>query len=255
MAATRVGFRTDVGCRRALNEDSLFVGHKVWAVADGMGGHAAGEVASALVVERLRQLDEVENIEPVKIIECIRQANDDLLQHGRQNPEASGLGTTVSGVCEVSVGGTPHWAIFNVGDSRVYRFLDDELTRATIDHSETEELVLQGLITQAEARHHHLRNVITRSIGVRPAPQVDMWVVPQSGGERFLICSDGLTSELEDDSVSSVLKSCTDPQAAADLLIDETLRAGARDNVTIIVLDVHGESAVIDEQTNPRPEF
>lgn len=239
MAITTVGFGTHVGRKRSVNEDSYIAGRQVWAVADGMGGHAAGDVASAIAVARLAELDEGGPIEPSRVGVCIRQANADVLQHGRENPEAWGLGTTVSGICEVIVtDDVPHWAIFNVGDSRVYRLSDGALARATVDHSETEEMIQDGRLTEREARTHYLRNVITRSVGGSTPPQIDMWVLPQTSGERFLVCSDGLPSELEDNQIADILNQCPDPQHAVDALITQVLDAGARDNVTVIVLDV-----------------
>lgn len=253
MAPVKVGSRTDVGRVRALNEDAFLVGRRAWLVADGMGGHAAGDIASALVVRRMRELDEADALDPATVIATITRANEDVLAYGTDHPESWGLGSTVSGVCEVHVGGAPHWAVFNVGDSRVYRFWRGELSRATVDHSETEEMVLAGQITEQQARTHHRRNIITRSIGTPGVPQVDLWVLPQSGGERFLICSDGLTSELDDEQIASVLREEPDPANAVDSLVEGALQAGARDNVTVLVVDVEGHgSDGADENTNPR---
>lgn len=253
MVTTHVGSGTHVGLVRSHNEDAYLIGQRVWAVADGMGGHAAGDVASAIAVERLADLDTDSPIDPLRIGTCIRKANADVLAHGLEHPATWGLGTTVAGVCEVVVGHETHWAVFNVGDSRVYRYWAGELARATVDHSETEELILRGEITEAQARSHHLRNVITRSVGTTPAPQADVWVLPQSGGERFLICSDGLSSELADSEIADLLAANEDPTAAADALIAKTLAAGARDNVTVIVVDVDGEVGAV-EPTSSRQE-
>lgn len=253
MAELKFASGTDVGCRRSLNEDSVLTGQRIWAVADGMGGHAAGDVASAIVVERLRDLDTVPIVHPADVITTITRANDDVVNHARANPETWGLGSTVSGVVEVNVGDEPHWAIFNVGDSRVYRFWESELFRATVDHSEIEEMILEGKITEEEARNHHLRNVITRSVGAVPPPQVDLWVLPQTPGETFLICSDGLTSELTDEQIAEVLRIYMDPQQAVDVLIHDVLEVGARDNVSIIIVQTAGGDGIrIDEKTNPR---
>lgn len=252
MTVLRVGSGTDVGRCRSLNEDSLLVGDRVWAVADGMGGHAAGDVASALVVARLRDLDAIAEARPSDVIATIAQANADVLRHAQAHPDTWGLGSTVAGLIEVTVGGAPHWAIFNVGDSRVYRLWEGELARATIDHSETEELLLEGKITEAEAREHHLRNVITRSVGAIPTPQVDIWVLPQTPGERFLICSDGLTSELTDDRIAELLLDHDDPADGVTALIADVLTGPARDNVSVIIVGVEGESIATDETTNPR---
>jgi PPM family protein phosphatase len=129
------------------------------------------------------------------------------------------------------------------------------LARATVDHSETEEMVLSGFITEEQARSHPLRNVITRSVGSDPGPLVDIWVLPQTAGECFLVCSDGLTGEVPDGDIGAILSYAADPAAAADILIDRALGAGGRDNVTVIVIDVSAEPGlVVDESTAPRAD-
>ena len=163
------------------------------------------------------------------------------------------MGTTIAGLASVNVAGARHWAIFNVGDSRVYRCHGGLLSRATVDHSETEELVLAGRITEEEARHHHLRNVITRSVGSDPAPQVDLWVMPQMPGERFLVCSDGVTSELSDEQIAAVVLHEADTREAAERLVDEALSAGGRDNTSVIIVDFTADVVdQADEATLPR---
>lgn len=247
---------TDVGRVRRLNEDSAFSGRRLWAVADGMGGHAAGDVASRLAIEGLSELDAPDgdlhgdDLHPGDLVAGIARANRRILAHGRSNPDARGLGTTVTGVAQVRVGGEPHWAVFNVGDSRVYRALDGRLSRATIDHSETEELVLEGLISPEKARTHQARNIVTRSLGMPVDPPVDLWLLPQTPGERFIVCSDGLNSELEDATIAEVLAAHADAGAAASALVDAALRSGGRDNVTVIVLNV--TDSVDDAADDPR---
>lgn len=247
------GSRTDVGQRRGVNEDSILEDPPLWAVADGMGGHAAGEVASRIVVDALRRLVPVaDGLRPSDVQRALEQANTSILQFVGEHPDAAGMGSTVSGIAQVSVGDAGHWAIFNVGDSRVYRCSSGTMTRATVDHSETAEMVLDGLITEDEARTHRLRHVITRAMGTDPVPQVDMWVVPQTPGERFVVCSDGLTNELTDDEIAAVALSEDDPVAAADRLMSLAIAAGARDNTSVIVVDVLGEAIPdLDEKTLP----
>ncbi len=163
------------------------------------------------------------------------------------------MGTTVTGLAEVSVDGEPHWAVFNVGDSRVYRYAGGRLRRVTVDHSEVEELVAHGLIDAEEARIHPARHIITRSVGMQPTPSVDVWVLPQTPGERFLLCSDGLTSELTDARIASVLAEYADPDEAAAALVQAVLAEQARDNVTVVVIDVRvTRTAAGDEITVPR---
>lgn len=253
MPHVAVGASTDVGRVRALNEDAFLNGDRVWVVADGMGGHAAGDVASRLAVESLRELDGVDELRPALVNAAVARANAAVVRHGMVHVEARGLGTTVTGLAEVTVGGVAHWAVFNVGDSRVYRYAGGELHRATVDHSEVEELLAAGLIEPAEAREHPARHIITRSVGMRPAPAVDLWVLPQTPGERFLLCSDGLTSELDDDQIAAVLAAHPDAGEAAEALIAAVLATPARDNVTVLVVDVRSaEDGAGDEITVPR---
>jgi len=249
-----VGACSDVGRVRELNEDSIYVGTHLWAVADGMGGHAAGDVASTLATQALRSMDH-EGLAVEELLAAINAANDTISKFGEQNPDSVGLGTTLSGVAEVAIGGAHHWAVFNVGDSRVYRFSDGELARATIDHSEVEEMVLDGRITEDQARTHPSRNFITRSLGSDPAPEVDIWVLPQSAEERFMICSDGLTTEVRDESIAATLSRC-DPQAAADELVQDACTQGGHDNVSAVVLLVDRPTDdVTDERTHPREKL
>jgi len=250
------GARTDVGLKRTLNEDSIVAGVRVWAVADGMGGHAAGDVASRLVAESLRELDAREPLRPADVVNCLGVANQRVLDYAADVPSAAGLGSTVAGIAQVVVGGADHWAVFNVGDSRVYRCRAGAVSRATVDHSETEELILEGRISEDEARHHRLRNVITRSIGTDPCPRVDLWVLPQVPGDRFLVCSDGLTNELTDAEIARILFANPDPDQAAGALLAGALAAGARDNVSVIVVDLGDPSGpgldFEDDITTPR---
>lgn len=253
MIRVSAGACTDVGVVRSLNEDSYYVGTHLWAVADGMGGHAAGEIASDIVVTKLRALDR-DHLDQSAIVEVLMQANEAVVEYGRQHREAAGLGSTVTGLARVDIGGAEHWAVFNVGDSRVYRATDGVLARATMDHSEVEELILQGIITPDQARNHSSRSVVTRSIGTVPAPQVDLWVLPQTPGERFMICSDGLTNELLDADIARILAEHDDPEAAAVALVDRARIAGGRDNISVVVLMVANDEARadVDEITNPR---
>lgn len=254
MPSVVVGVRTDVGRVRSLNEDAVLVGDRLWVVADGMGGHAAGDVASRLAVESLRELDDGDALKPAQVAAAIDRANAAVVGYGAAHPEARGMGTTVTGLVEVLVGGVRQWAVFNVGDSRVYRYAGGDLQRVTVDHSEVEELIDAGLIDAEQARSHPARHIITRSIGMRPAPSADLWVLPQLPGERFLLCSDGLNSELPDDRIAELLATHPGPQDAADALVAEVLTGEARDNVTVLVVDVVGaEQEHVDGITVSRP--
>ena len=238
MLKVSTGARTDVGRVRRSNEDSLVVGRRLWAVADGMGGHAAGNVASALIAERLGKVRDADALTPDDVVAAIRDANKMVLGYGLRHPRARGLGSTVTGVAAVVADGAERWMVFNVGDSRVYVADADGLHRITVDHSEVEELVSMGLLTPEQARVHPLRNAVTRSLGSRPAPQVDAWIRPQVPGERFVVCSDGLNSEVPDAAIARILSGHPDPDAAASALVEAALAAGGHDNVTVVVVDV-----------------
>lgn len=234
-----VGVATDVGRVRDHNEDSVLAGGRIFAVADGMGGHAAGEVASGIAVRSLGELADATgqgDLRPEDLLDRLAAANRSLLESAAANRERAGMGTTVAGVAVVTVDGTDRWAAFNVGDSRVYRWGGGNLTRVSTDHSEVQELIDAGLISEQEAAVHPLRNVITRSLGTDPAPVPDLWVLPPVSGDRFLICSDGLTNELSDAEIAAVLQREEEPQAVADALVRAALEAGGRDNVTVVVL-------------------
>lgn len=250
----RTGAATHTGMVRDLNEDSLLVADGVYAVADGMGGHAAGDVASAIAVRRLGSLAGRARLTADDVRAELSAANADVLADVAANPDRMGMGTTVTGLATVEAAGSPHWAVFNIGDSRVYRLSAGALTQLTVDHSEVAELMAAGRITEDESLTHPLRNVVTRAVGTAPPPEPDVWVFPPVLGDRFLVCSDGLPLELADDEIGSVLRAADDPQAAADELIARAVAAGGRDNVSVVVVhcDAVGDTALGDD-TTPRP--
>ena len=190
-----------------------------------MGGHAAGEVASSLAVEALREVGEsagsgeAGGLRPKDVLDAVQAANRAILQSVARNPEQTGMATTLAGLARVTVGGSPHWAVFNIGDSRVYRVVDGRLTQVSTDHSEVAELVSLGLLTPQEALVHPARNIVTRCLGRDPLEPVDSWVFPPHAGERFLLCTDGLTNELRDPTIARILGDGDDPQAIADRLV------------------------------------
>ena len=234
----RWGSATHVGRVRDHNEDSLIADGMVFAVADGMGGHAAGEVASRIAVEALATLVDHPPASTEAVAEVLREANRGILQSQVDSPDQRGMGTTVAGLTVVDAGGREHWVVFNIGDSRVYRLADNRMSMVTRDHSEVRELMDAGLIDAAEAARHPMRNIITRSLGSDPAPTPDVWVLPPTAGERFVVCSDGLSNELDDREIMLVARKYDDPQIAADRLVAEAVRAGGRDNVSVVVVSV-----------------
>lgn len=250
-----VGARTDVGAVRELNEDSYLVLAEpilLAAVADGMGGHAAGEVASGIVVDTMRELVARDDLTSDDVPRQLLLANERIREAVSAHPEQKGMGTTATGIVLVTAGGSDHWVVFNVGDSRVYRWIDGTLSQLTVDHSEVQELVDAGVITEAEARVHPARNVVTRSLGTDYAYHADTWVLPPYAGERFVICSDGLTNELTDEQVREILQTNPDPQAAADELVRAALESGGKDNVTVVVVNLDGDVGDDQSETSPR---
>ena len=231
------GGGTDTGRTRAVNQDSWFATERVYVVADGMGGHVAGEVASTIATVRLAELADRSPLRPDDVRSALADAHAAIVASAAAHPDEAGMGTTVTGLCQVQVAGSAHWLVFNVGDSRVYRFADGVLTQLTEDHSHVAELVAAGEITAEAAREHPLGNIVTRSLGSPAVPEPDLRVFPPVPGERFLICSDGLTGEVTDDLIARVLAEETAPQAAVDRLIAMALAAGGRDNVTVVVVD------------------
>jgi protein phosphatase len=239
------GSATDVGRVRNQNEDSLWASESLFLVADGMGGHAAGEVASGLAVTEIGRIAESSPLQAEDITIAIWRANEAILRAGHERGDRFGLGTTVTGVAVVSAEGDDQWAVFNVGDSRVYRFIEGQLSQVTVDHSEVQELVTAGHLRPEEARFHPRRNVVTRSLGSDPPPIADLWVLRPRAGDRFLVCSDGLTGELEDAEIEQLLAEFSDPQEAADALVRAANAAGGHDNVTAIVVDLVGHDPIV----------
>lgn len=259
MMSVQWGSATDPGRVRETNEDSYLVAPNVFVVADGMGGHAAGEVASAMAVGEFRALAERSELRAEEIVDAISRANWHIVESARKHDSRKGMGTTLTGIGIVRAGGSSHWAVFNVGDSRVYHYVHGELHQVSVDHSEVQELISAGYITPEQAKTHPDRNVVTRSLGTDPAPVPDVWVFPPIAGERFLICSDGLSRELEDNEIEKILHREPVAQEAATALVARAVEAGGHDNITVVVIDFAGSLAdglthAIDEDTAPRQQ-
>ena len=227
---------TDVGRKRKANEDSLIADAPIFAVADGMGGHLAGDRASDAVVTRLAELRGDDFIDPTTVEGALELATEDIevVSAGSE----LGVGTTVTGAVLVLEDGIPHFAVFNIGDSRVYRFERNELVQVTVDHSLVQELVDSGLITSAQAINHPEGNVITRAVGFQAQPQPDYWMLPARTGMRLVLCSDGLTGEIGDERIRLHLAAGLSVSETAGSLVDAALASGGRDNVTVVVIEV-----------------
>lgn len=229
------GAATHPGLRRALNEDAHLASAPVFVVADGMGGHEAGERASAAVIAEFSgslgraslQLDDVR-----LALSRARSAVEELSNSGDVR-----AGTTLSGVVIATVDGMGYWLAVNIGDSRTYRLADGELEQISVDHSVVQELIDAGELSAEDAMTDRRRNIITRAIGAGSAGDADYWLFPAELGDRILVCSDGLTSEVSDARIRDVLARIVDPQDAADVLVQDAVDAGGRDNITVVIVD------------------
>lgn len=286
----RWGAATTVGRIRPGNEDSYLARDDVFVVADGMGGHQAGEVASEIATTTFeRRLTDGARTSGVVVAATI-EANAAIFQAASQDHALRGMGTTVTAVvrmrphhietvaavatetenatgaseattdagsadapvatdeptAEPSTEAPPEpepdpdarLVVVNVGDSRTYLARGGRLKRVTIDHSYVQELVTTGYITEAEARHHPRRNIVTRALGIEPNVRVDSWVLPMVRGDRFVLCSDGLVDEVDDDEITAIVIANADPEACARELVATANLNGGHDNTTVIVLDV-----------------
>ncbi len=227
------GAATNVGHVREHNEDSYLINFPLFAVADGMGGHAAGEVASTIAVSSLAECG-VTKADPYALGSAIEQANQDVIAGAARGVGRQGMGTT----CTAVVIDGNRMAVGHVGDSRAYLLHGGKLLRVTHDHSLVEELVEAGKITPEEARVHPNRSVITRALGSDPNMRADAFTVDVTVGDRVLLCSDGLSSMVTDDVIEEALVSSPTASACSDRLVELALRAGGLDNVTVVVIDV-----------------
>jgi protein phosphatase len=239
MIAVSWGSSTDPG-PRPDNQDALLAEPPIFVVADGMGGHAAGELASAIVVETFKSLIGRGDVTPNAVSELIGEANQSILWSVQEDGSRRGMGTTVVALVMVSDGKDDYWLVANLGDSRVYRFAHGKLKQLTVDHSYVQELVDAGRITAEAARTHPQRNIITRVLGSVQPPEAEYWLLAPEVGERYLLCSDGLFAEMPDEDIARLMAEIADPGMAAAVLVKEALVAGGRDNATAIVVDVLG---------------
>lgn len=229
---------TDAGKVRKNNEDSLLVGdgrdETLFAVADGIGGFEAGEVASSIAVDALKELEPGESFDA-----AIREANRRILAAGRGDEKLSGMGTTVVAVRFAGTEEDPVAEVAHVGDSRAYLLRGGELRPLTEDHSLVAELVRSGDLTRAQAAEHPQKNLITRALGAEEDVDVDTMVLPVEAGDRLLLCSDGLTDMVSEARISGLLSdSPEDPEGTVRSLVTAALEAGGTDNVTVVVVDV-----------------
>ena len=246
MTRWRYAAATDTGLVRDLNEDAIFVNDSLAVVADGMGGHAAGEVASAMAVDLL--VDEFVHRPTVEGLQrAIESANEVIIADARDTPEHFGMGTTIIAVgLTEDAHGVTSATLFNVGDSRAYQLRDGALRQLSEDHSVAEEWVRMGRLTPEEAAVHPRRHQLTRTLGVEESVEVDVMSVIASPGDRVLLCSDGLSNELSPETIAQLASAPVPLEEAVAALIDAARSAGGRDNISAILLE-------FDEVTNADP--
>lgn len=237
-----------VGKIRANNQDSGYAGKQLFIVADGMGGHAGGDVASALAIQRITEADRPftsAHDAEFALQSALIAANSLIAETVFDRPELTGMGTTVTALLRVG----DHVALAHIGDSRLYLYRDNTLEQVTVDHTFVQRLVDSGRITPEEAAVHPRRSVLMRVLGdIDTSPEIDTAVVETEPGDRWMLCSDGLSSYVSDDKIQAVLRAVPSPKDAADRLVRESLDQGAPDNVTVVIVDV---DKTPDSASNP----
>jgi len=231
------GATTDVGMVRQQDEDAYLAEENLYIVADGMGGHNAGEVASALAVATVKAgaKSGIHNTEQFR--ELVQQANTAIYTASLDDSTQSGMGTTLTAMAVVP-GEEPRILVANVGDSRTYLFRSGVLSRLSVDHSYVQELVNEGILTPEEARVHPRRNIVTRAMGIERSVMVDVFSHTVRTGDRVVLCSDGLVDEVADADISLVLSQHSDAQETAEALVMVANANGGRDNTTVVVVDI-----------------
>jgi serine/threonine protein phosphatase PrpC len=232
------GSATDIGNLRKINQDFHATSNTLFVVADGMGGHVSGELASEIATKTVFQ--EREYITPDDFGNQIRLANEAVRSEANNNPDHKGMGTTLCGITTIHSNEDvlQQLAIANIGDSRIYLLSGDSFIQITQDHSLVEEMFRQGKITANQAAVHPNRNVITRALGIDDDATVDCWYIPARKGDRFLLCTDGLTNEVSDAEISETLQTFDNPQETALRLVSLANQNEGKDNITVVVVDV-----------------
>ena len=239
------GVATDTGNVRPQNEDAYVASDHLFAVADGMGGHNAGEVASALATTLLLERAVGQTLTPEWFVNAITAINRTIHESAAESTERRGMGTTICALALVNPQGEPtepqQVALANVGDSRIYLWRAGTFRQLSVDHSYVQELVTEGLITEEEARVHPRRNIVTRALGIDDRVAVDSWLIPLFAGDRFILCSDGLVDEVPTADIAALAAQQREPQMIADALVALAKRNGGRDNITVVVVDAVGD--------------
>ena len=249
---------------RTQNDDSCHECAGLAIVADGMGGHLAGEIASELAVATVRNAcspapvgdGDTDSVYPTlsDLVTSVVDANSAIFRSSINDPAHQGMGTTITLLSLLSSESDPTTpsaiGVANVGDSRTYLMRDGELRQVTVDHSFVQELVDTGQLSADAARHHPRRNIVTRALGIEPDVQVDSWRLPIVAGDRYILCSDGLVDEVDDDDIAEIVATHSDPHACAEALVERANANGGRDNVTVVIVDVTEAAAVPFDDTD-----
>jgi protein phosphatase len=246
MMLLKHGVATDTGNVRPQNEDAYVTSEQLFAVADGMGGHNAGEVASALATSLLLERAAGQTLTPEWFVDAITVINRTIHESAAESTERRGMGTTICALALVQPqeeSSEPQQvALANVGDSRIYLARSGTFRQLSVDHSYVQELVTEGLITEEEARVHPRRNIVTRALGIDDRVAVDSWLIPLFAGDRFILCSDGLVDEVPTADIAALAAQQKEPQIIADALVALAKRNGGRDNITVVVVDAVGDT-------------
>ncbi|MEE1617935.1 PP2C family serine/threonine-protein phosphatase [Brachybacterium sp. J144] len=235
--ALRYAARSDVGLVRSNNQDSGYAGSHLLVVADGMGGHAGGDVASSVAIGRLARLDSETPASDIvaSLEETVLDANQEILRRARDEPQLRGLGTTITALLRAE----GKFALAHIGDSRAYLLRDEETVQVTKDHTFVQRLLDEGRLTEDEAERHPQRSVLMRVLGdVDAEPELDLSLRPAHAGDRWMLCSDGLSGLVSLDTIDATLKAIDDPGECADELVQLALKGGGPDNITCIIADV-----------------
>jgi protein phosphatase len=255
MLTLAIGAATDTGNLRGQNEDAHIAEQNLFAVADGMGGHNAGEVASAMAIEHLRSVALGGVTSAEAFAQVVRDLNNAIYASATSTTDQRGMGTTLTAAALLApndnVDQPSQIVIANVGDSRTYLLRSGELRQMSVDHSYVQELVTEGLLTVDEARTHPRRNIVTRALGIDEQVSVDTWTIPMFDGDRFMLCSDGLVDEVPLDEIAEMMREHSTAQHVAERLVTAAKRHGGRDNITVIVVDVNINAATPEVVTDP----
>lgn len=247
-----LGFVTDVGKIRKMNQDFLAVSNSLFIVADGMGGHRGGEAASEIAIKKIFEKQTYSTVQSFR--DQVIEANTAVRAKAETNSELEGMGTTLCGITlvEPSTGNAETLAVANIGDSRIYLLSQGNFSQITEDHSLVEEMRREGKITEKEAESHPHRNIITRALGIDVEANVDCWEIPLHKDDRFLLCTDGLSNEVSAVEIRHILEKVDSPQEAAEQLVRLANSNGGNDNTTVVIVDVkEGEESSTPSTASP----